>query len=120
MQKKIKEYMSKCNLCYKIKSSRHRSYEEMRQTSTLDWLWASIVMNFIVKLSLSKKLLTEVFYDLILTIVNQLMKEVQFIPYKEVLNTEELAYIFLRNVTALQDLSDEIISDRDKLFMSNF
>ena len=36
------------------------------------------------------------------------------------MNTEELAYIFLRNVTALQDLSDEIISDRDKLFISNF
>ena len=31
-----------------------------------------------------------------------------------------MTYIFLRNVTALQDLSDEIISDRDKLFMSNF
>ena len=48
------------------------------------------------------------------------MKEVWFILYKKVLNTEELVYTFLRNVTALQDLSDEIISDRDKLFMSNF
>ena len=33
-------------------------------------------MNFIVKLSLLKKLLTKVFYNLILTIVNQLIKEV--------------------------------------------
>ena len=77
-------------------------------------------MNFIVKLLLSKKLLTEVFYNLILMIVNQLTKKVQFILYKKVLNTEELIYIFLRNVTALQDLSDKIISDRDKLFTSNF
>ena len=112
--------MNKCNLCYKIKSSRHKPYEEIRQTSTLDWFWASVTMNFIVKLSFSKKLLTEVFYDSILTIVNQLTKKVQFISYKKVSNAEELMYTFLRNVTALQDLSDEIISDRDKLFMSNF
>ena len=60
------------------------------------------------------------FYNSILIIVNQLTKEVQFILYKKVLNAEELAYIFLQNITALQDLSDEIISDQDKLFISNF
>ena len=120
MQEKMKKYVNKCDLCHKIKSSRHKSYREMRQTLTLDWLWAFIVMDFIVKLSLSKKLLTEVFYDLILTIVNQLMKEVWFIPYKKASNTEELAYMFLWNVTALQGLPDKIISDRDKLFTSNF
>ena len=48
------------------------------------------------------------------------MKEVQFIPYKKASNAEELAYTFLQNVTALQDLSDKIISDQDKLFTSNF
>ena len=77
-------------------------------------------MNFIVKLSFLKKLLTKVFYDLILTIVNQLTKKVQFILYKKVLNIEELTYTFLRNVTALQDLLNKIISDRDKLFILNF
>ena len=120
MQKKVKEYMSKCDLCHKIKSSRHRPYEEMKQTLTSDWLWAFVVMNFIVKLSFSKKLLTKVFYNSILTILNWLTKEVQFISYKKVLNAEELAYTFLRNVTALQGLSDEIIFNRDKLFMSDF
>ena len=77
-------------------------------------------MNFIVKLSLLKKLLTKVFYNSILIIVNQLIKEVQFILYKEILNTEELIYIFLRNVTALQDLLDKIIFNRDQLFTSKF
>ena len=70
-------------------------------------------MNFIIKLFLSKKLLIKVTYDLILTIVNWLIKEVWFLLYKKVLNTEELVYIFLQNVTKLQDLSDEIILDRD-------
>ena len=120
MWEKVKKYVNKCDLCHKIKSSRYKSYEEIRQILTSDQLWAFIVMDFIVKLSLSKKLLTEVFYNSILTIVNQLMKEVWFIPYKKASNAEESAYTFLQNVTALQGLPDKIISDRDKLFTSNF
>ena len=77
-------------------------------------------MNFIVKLSLLKKFLTKVSYNSILTIVDWLIKEVHFILYKKVLNAEELTYIFLKNVTALQDLSDKIIFNRDKLFMLKF
>ena len=52
-------------------------------------------MNFIVKLSPSKKSLTEVTYDLILIIVDQLTKKVRFLPYKEALDAEELTYTFL-------------------------
>ena len=73
-----------------------------------------------MKLSLLKKLLTEVIYNLILIIVDQLIKKVKFISYLETLNTEELVYIFLRNVIVFNRLSEEIISDRDKLFIFNF
>ena len=38
MQEKVKKYVDKCNLCHKIKLSRHKPYEEMRQTLTLDQL----------------------------------------------------------------------------------
>ena len=62
--------MNKYNLYYKIKLLRYKSYEEIKQTLTSDQSWAFIVMNFIVKLSFLKKLLTKVFYDLILIIVN--------------------------------------------------
>ena len=120
MRKKMQSHVNKCDLCHKIKSVRHRSYEEMRTVSTPSQLWASIIMNFIVKLLLSKKLLTKVIYDSILIIVNWLTKKVRFLSYKEVSDAEELTYTFLRNVIALQRLSDKIISDRDKLFMSRF
>ena len=77
-------------------------------------------MNFIVKLSSSEELLIRVIYDSILTVMNQLIKKVQFLSYKKASNAEELTYMFLQHITAMQDLSDEIILDRDKLFMSNF
>ena len=120
MRKKVQSYVNKCDLCHKIKSVRHKSYREMRTALTPSWLWASVVMNFVVKLPPSRELLTEVIYNSILTIVNQLIKKVRFLPYKEVFDVKELTYTFLRNVTVLQGLSDKIISDRDKLFTSRF
>ena len=83
-------------------------------------LWISIVMNFIVKLSLSKKSLTNVLYNLILIIVNQLTKKARFVSYFKASDAEDLAYTFLQNVTAFNKLLKEIISDRDKLFTFNF
>ena len=120
MRKKVQNYVNKCDLCHKIKPARHKSYKEMRTALTPSQPWASVVMNFIVKLSLLKKLLTGVIYDLILIMMNWLTNEVRFLPYKEVSDAEELTYTFLRNVTVLQRLSDKIISDRDKLFMLRF
>ena len=52
-------------------------------------------MNFIIKLLLLKKLLTKVSYNLILTVVDQLIKKIRFILYLKVLNTEKLVYMFL-------------------------
>ena len=63
--------------------------------STSDQLWALIIINFIVKLLLLKKLLTEVTYDLILIIVDWLIKKVRFLSYKEASDAKELAYTFL-------------------------
>ena len=120
MRKKVQSYVNKCDLCHKIKPVRHRPYGEMRTALTPSQLWASVVMNFIVKLSPSKKLLTEVIYNSILIIVNQLTKKVRFLPYKEASDVKELTYTFLQNVTVLQKLSDEIILNRDKLFMLRF
>ena len=77
-------------------------------------------MNFIIKLLLSKKFLTGVIYDLILIIVDQLMKKVRFLPYKEASDAEELTYTFLQNVIMLQGLSNKIIFNRDKLFTLRF
>ena len=70
MRKKVQSYVNKCNLCHKIKPVRHKSYGEMRTALTLSQPWASIVMNFIVKLSPSRELLTEVIYNSILIIVD--------------------------------------------------
>ena len=95
MWKKVQGHVDKYDLCHKVKSLRHKSYEEKRTSLTLDQLWASVAMDFIVKLSLSEKLLNEVIYDLILTVVDWLTKKVRFLPYKEASDAKELTYTFL-------------------------
>ena len=69
---------------------------------------------------LSKKLLTRVIYNSILIIVDQLTKKARFILYLKASNIEELTYTFLRNIIIFNKLLEEIISDRDKLFIFNF
>jgi hypothetical protein len=77
-------------------------------------------LNFIVKLPPLKETLIRVIYDSILIVINQLIKYAYFIFYKEGLTVEELIYIFNRNIIINYGILEEVISNRDKLFISNF
>jgi hypothetical protein len=77
-------------------------------------------LDFIIKLPPSKEALTGVTYDSILIVTNRLTKYAHFIPYKEGSTAEELVYIFNRNIITNHGVLKEIISNRDKLFISNF
>ncbi len=53
-------------------------------------------MDFITKLPKLKNLLTRVVYNLILNIINRLLKYGIFVPYLELLNTEQLVDTVIR------------------------
>jgi hypothetical protein len=92
----------------------------MRLSKILTGAWKNIVLNFIVKLLLSKEALTEVTYNLILVITNRLIKYAYFIFYKKGLTVEELVYTFNKNIIVNYGILKEIINNRDKLFTANF
>jgi hypothetical protein len=77
-------------------------------------------LDFIIKLPLLKEVLIGVIYDSILIVTDRLTKYAYFISYKEDLTAEELVYTFNRNIIANYGVLEEIISNRDKLFISNF
>jgi hypothetical protein len=77
-------------------------------------------LDFVVKLPPSKEALIRVTYDSILVVTNRLTKYAYFIPYKEGSTAEELVYIFNRNIIANYGIPEEIINNRDKLFISKF
>jgi hypothetical protein len=92
----------------------------MRSSRISTGAWKSIALDFIVKLPLLKEVFTEVTYDSILVVTNRLIKYAHFIFYKEGLTAEELVYTFNRNIIINYGILEEIISNRDKLFISNF
>jgi len=48
------------------------------------------------------------------------MKYALFISFSKKITVQELAYTILKEVVSRFELSKEIISDRDKLFISKF
>jgi len=77
-------------------------------------------MNFIIKLPKSTNLATEDRYDSILIIIDKLIKYSHIIACKEKFTAEQLRYIVLNRLIRYHDIFKRIISDRDKLFTSNY
>jgi len=77
-------------------------------------------MNFIIKLSKSTNLATEERYNSILIMIDKLIKYLHIIACKEKFTAEQLKYIVLNRLIRYYDILKELISDRDKLFTSNY
>ena len=120
MQRFVEDVLQKCNTCRKAKHKRHRPYGLVKSSKTPTGAWTSVALDFIVKLPKSKKPITKVIYDLILVITDRLTKYGYFILYKEASSAEDLAYIFYKYIVGNHRLPEEIISDRDKLFIFKF
>lgn len=79
-----------------------------------------ISINFIVKLLKSKELITEIEYNLIFVVICRLIKYIYFLLYLKFTTVKDLSYWFLRNIVANHRILEEIVSNRDKLFILNF
>jgi hypothetical protein len=79
--------------------------------------WILIALDFVIKLLLSRDLITGIKYDSILVIIDRLTKYTYIILYLEASTAENLAYTFLRVVVANYNTPEKMISDRNKLFI---
>jgi hypothetical protein len=82
--------------------------------------WTSIVLDFVVKLLLSRDLIIGVKYDFILVITDKLTKYTYIILYLEASTAEDLAYMFLKVIVANYSALEKIISDKNKFFILRF
>ena len=120
LRKTVTNYINNCDICAKAKHSRHKPYGKLQTPALLEQAWLLIALDFITKLPTSKEPLTGTTYDSILVIVNTLTKYAYLEPYKEASTAEDLVYIFNKIVIARHGIPDKIVSDRDKLFTSQF
>ena len=77
-------------------------------------------MNFIVKLPRLENISTGIRYDNILVVVDKLIKYVYLISCKEDFIAKQIACVVLDRVIRYHGIPENITSDRDKIFRSNF
>jgi hypothetical protein len=93
-------------------------YKIIQSLDILKTPWTSIALDFVVKLLLLYDLIIRIKYDFILVITDRLTKYIYIILYLEANIIEDLVYAFLRVVIINYNTLEEMISDRNKLFIS--
>ena len=83
-------------------------------------LFQKPVLNFVTGLPESQNSTTGMFYDMICTIIDGLIKYAKFVPCKTTITAKELTKLFLNFFFANHGIPEQIISDKDKLFTSKF
>jgi hypothetical protein len=116
----VKDRIRKYDLYNRNKAVRHKLYRLLKSPEALKSAWECVALDFIIKLPPSVKPIIEVVFDSILVVIDRLIKYGYFIPYKESLLAEKLAYAFNKHIIGNYEISKKIISDRDKLFTSRF
>ncbi len=118
MIKNVKEYINTCDICQRVKMKCHLSYDELRSLFQLTDSWKEITMNFITDLSSSKW--KEVMYDLILVIVDHYTKMTHYLFTKKILTVIKLAKLFFEQIALRYKISNDIVIDRNSLFINAF
>jgi hypothetical protein len=120
MRQAIEDFVKKCTICRRNKHDRHLPYGLLQPLQVPNRPWESVAMDFIVKLPPSADPVTKESYDGIMVVVDRFSKFGRFIPYRETWTATQLAHVFIKNVVANHGLPVQLVTDRDKLFTSNF
>ena len=120
LQKHVTDYVKRCLMCQRNKHGRHAPYGEGQPNPIPNGPWEDISMDFITKLPKSKDPVMEITYDAIMVIVDQFTKYLIAVPFKENHTAEQLGHLLLDRLVRDHGVPITIITDRDKLFMSNY
>ena len=115
MRKDLEEgYIPSCADCLRNKSSTSKPSGPLHPLPVPEERCDSVSMDFIGPLPLDNG------FNYILTITNRLNSDICIIPTKSTITAEELATIFFDVWYCENGLPLDIVSDRDKLFISKF
>jgi len=120
MKEKTTQFIKKCADCQKNKHSTHAPYGEMQPIALPNEPWTDITMDFVTGLPLSKDPTTHIAYNAILVIVDRFTKYAEMIPFRNDYTAVQLGYVILDRLIRYHGIPRSIISDRDKLFTSNY
>jgi hypothetical protein len=119
LAKDVEAYVGGCDVCQRSKAKRHRPYGALQSLPTPTRPWKDISMDFIVGLPPSVDSDGKA-YDAILVAMDRFSKMAKYFPVLSTMDAPELANLFCKTIVKDYGTPRSIVSDRDKLFTSDF
>src|SRR5258707_10505996 len=110
----VTDYAASCATCACTKSPRHKPYRKLKQLPIPSRPWSSISMDFIEQLPASEG------FSAILVVIDQLTKQVIFIPSHDTVNAPQVAQLFLTHIFSKHGVPAHVTSDHGSEFVSHF
>jgi hypothetical protein len=114
----VKKIIGEYNIYIRNKVSCYTLYKIIQSPDIPKTPWTLIILDFVIKLLLSQDPIIGIEYNSILVITDRLIKYTYIILYLEANIAEDLVYAFLRVVVVNYSALEEIISDKNKFFIS--
>lgn len=120
LRNQVNDHVCKCDTCQRTKKDRQKPYGLLQPLPAPPGAWKSIPMDFITDLPLSATCTTRDKFDTILVVVDRLTKYAYFLTFYKNGTARQLAQLLIERVFASHGAPEDIVSDRDKLFVSAF
>lgn len=114
LKSEVVSYVKTCDVCQRVKSGNQLPQGLLQPLPIPSQAWQDISMDFVEGLPKSQG------YDWIMVVIDRLTKSSHFIPLSHPFSATIVAQAFLDSIYKLHGLPHSIVSDRDKLFTSNF
>src|SRR6185437_1976500 len=115
MKREIAKYVSKCDVCQKVKSSHLKVAGTLQPLPIPSWKWEDISIDFIVSLPKTFQK-----HDSIWVIVDRHTKTTHFILVNTTCYAKKYAEVYLDQIIHLHGVPKTIISDRGAQFIARF
>ncbi|WVZ18389.1 hypothetical protein V8G54_005711 [Vigna mungo] len=114
MQKDIKEFVQNCLICQQAKHVTTLPCGLLEPLPIPTQIWEDVAMDFITGLPSSNG------YTVIMVVINRLSKYAHLASLKSDFNSTQVAELFMQTIIKLHGFPKTIVSDRDKVFTSQF